>query len=151
MADCVYITAFAGGLPLGWLHHASRVIIFLEIWQQLRRRIHTEEKAKVVAVAWRTELLQIFAALAILQKDDLKTRVQISLFFNTSCSAKYLAMQELKKFCPPRSSDDLCLLFCKNYSSLVWKYRYQWRADDLLKIYIYFLPPDVKWNYRERK
>ena len=32
----------------------------------------------------------------------------------------------------------------KNASSLVWKYRYQWRADDLLKIYIYFLPPDVK-------
>ena len=65
-----------------------------------RRRIYTEEKAKVVAV------------IATLHQDELNFRVQISQFFNTSCSAKYLAMHELKKFCPPRSSDDLCLLFC---------------------------------------
>ena len=96
-------------------------------------------------------VIQVVAVIATLHQDELNFKEQISLFFNTSCSAKYLAMQELKKFCPPRSSDDLCLLFCKNSSSLVWKYRYQWRADDLLKIYIYFLPPDVKWNYRERK
>ena len=71
-----------------------------------RRRIYTEEKAKVVAV------------IATLHQDELNFRVQISLFFNTSCSAKYLAMQELKKFCPPRSSDDLCLLFCIHPSSM---------------------------------
>ena len=56
--------------------------------------------------------IQVVAVIATLHQDELNFRVQISLFFNTSCSAKYLAMQELKKFCPPRSSDDLCLLFC---------------------------------------
>ena len=35
-----------------------------------RRRINTEEKAKVVAAAWRTELIQFLAALAILHHDD---------------------------------------------------------------------------------
>ena len=29
-----------------------------------RRRLNTEKKAKVVAAAWRTELIQLFAALA---------------------------------------------------------------------------------------
>ena len=37
-----------------------------------RRRINTEEKAKVVAAAWRTELIQFLAALAILHQDDQK-------------------------------------------------------------------------------
>ena len=34
-----------------------------------RGRIYTEEKAKVVAAAWGTELLQFLAALAILHQD----------------------------------------------------------------------------------
>ena len=37
-----------------------------------RRRINTEEKAKVVPVIWGTELIQFIAALAILHQDDLK-------------------------------------------------------------------------------
>ena len=37
------------------------------------RRIKTEEKAKVVAAIWRTELIQFLAALAILNQDVLKT------------------------------------------------------------------------------
>ena len=43
----------AAGLPVrtrGWVH---------------RRRIKTEEKAKVVAVGWRTELIQLCAAVEI--------------------------------------------------------------------------------------
>ena len=37
-----------------------------------RRIIKTEEKAKVVAAIWGTELIQFLAALAILHQDDWK-------------------------------------------------------------------------------
>ena len=37
-----------------------------------RRRIKTEEKAKIVAVIWGTELIQFIAVKAILHRDDLK-------------------------------------------------------------------------------
>ena len=40
-----------------------------------RRRINTEEKAKVVAAAWWTELIQLLAVLAILHQADLKKRI----------------------------------------------------------------------------
>ena len=40
-----------------------------------RRRIKTEEKAKVVAAVWGTELIQFLAALAISRKDVLKKRM----------------------------------------------------------------------------
>ena len=39
------------------------------------RRIKTKEKAKVVAAAWGAELIQFLAALAILNQDDLKNRM----------------------------------------------------------------------------
>ena len=39
------------------------------------RRICTEEKGKVIAASWGTELLQFVAALAILQQDNLKNRL----------------------------------------------------------------------------
>ena len=41
----------------------------------LRRKIHTEEKANVVAAVWGTELRQFLAALAILHLDNLKNTV----------------------------------------------------------------------------
>ena len=40
-----------------------------------RRRVNTEEKAKVVADAWDTELIYFSAALAILHQDGLKKRI----------------------------------------------------------------------------
>ena len=40
-----------------------------------RRRIKTEEKAKVVAALWGAELIQFLATLAILHTDDLKNRM----------------------------------------------------------------------------
>ena len=40
-----------------------------------RRRINTEEKAKVVAAAWVKELIKFLAALAILRQDDFKNRL----------------------------------------------------------------------------
>ena len=41
----------------------------------LRRQIYTEEKAKVVAAVWGTELIQLLAAQAILHQYDLKNRM----------------------------------------------------------------------------
>ena len=40
-----------------------------------RRRIYIEEKAKVVAASWGTELLQCLAALPISYQDELKNRL----------------------------------------------------------------------------
>ena len=40
-----------------------------------RRRIKTEETAKVVAAGWRTEFSQFLATLAVLHQDDLKNRM----------------------------------------------------------------------------
>ena len=45
--------------------------------QNHRKRIETEERAKVVADAWGTELIQFLAALLFLHQDDLKKRVNI--------------------------------------------------------------------------
>ena len=81
------------------------------------RKIYTEEKAKVVASVLGEEFIQFLAAQAIFQQEELKNRLICTLFFNSSWCSK-----ELKQFCPPRSSDDLCLLFCLNLSSMVWKH-----------------------------
>ena len=40
-----------------------------------RRRLKTEEKAKVVAVVWGAELIKFLATLAFLNKDNLKYRM----------------------------------------------------------------------------
>ena len=40
-----------------------------------RRRIYTEEKAKVVAAVWGAECIQFLAALAILHQDGTKKRM----------------------------------------------------------------------------
>ena len=48
-----------------------------------RRRIYTEEKAKVVAASWGTEFIQILAAVAILHQDELNNRLICTLFFNS--------------------------------------------------------------------
>ena len=48
-------------------------ILGLSSWH--RRRIKTEEKAKVVADVQGTELIQFLAALAIFHQDDLKKRM----------------------------------------------------------------------------
>ena len=86
-----------------------------------RRRIYTEEKEKVVAAVWGTELIQFIAALAILYQDDpllqrpgaIHAILQIVLVQNSYSHAK-----EMNR-CPPNRSDDLCLLFCLYPSSTV--------------------------------
>ena len=40
-----------------------------------RRRIKTEEKAKVVAAIWGTEFIQLLAALGVFHQDDMKKRM----------------------------------------------------------------------------
>ena len=47
-----------------------------------RRRIYTEEEAKVVAAAWGTEVLQFLPAKAIFHQDDLKNRMKTFNFSN---------------------------------------------------------------------
>ena len=49
-----------------------------------RRRIYTEEKAKVDATAGGTKLIQFLAMLTILHQVDLKKKKGIILFFNSS-------------------------------------------------------------------
>ena len=51
---------------------------------QHRRRIYTEENAKVVAASWGTELLQFLAELAILQEDELKNRLICPLQYSST-------------------------------------------------------------------
>ena len=70
--------------------------------QSYRRRIQTEEKAKVVAaVWWGTELIQFLAPLAILHHDDLKNRM--NLFFSSNHpGAKQLAWQDIESILSPK-------------------------------------------------
>ena len=55
-----------------------------------RRRIKTEEKAKVVAAVWGKEFIQFLAALAILPRTVLKKRMNSSFSFRPSwCNSSY--------------------------------------------------------------
>ena len=54
-----------------------------------RRRLNTEEKAKVVAAAWGTALILLLAPLAILHQDDLKKRMnRIMAIWQNGCFEK---------------------------------------------------------------
>ena len=55
--DSVYLTTYAA--------------IHLSVRSAHRRRIYTEEKAKVVAAVWGTELIQFLATLQIYRQDYL--------------------------------------------------------------------------------
>ena len=48
-----------------------------------RRRIYTEEKAKVVAAAWGTALFKFLAAIAILHQDANQPILQLVLVQNS--------------------------------------------------------------------
>ena len=49
----------------------------------------TEEKAKVVAAVWGTEMIQFLAALAIFHQDDLKKRMnRIKATWRNRCFGK---------------------------------------------------------------
>ena len=61
----------AGESPCSTLQVGTRIFYNYVVYH--RRRIKTEEKAKVVAAVWGTELIQFLTI--ILQQDDLKMRV----------------------------------------------------------------------------
>ena len=44
-------------------------------WEEHRKRIKTEEKAKVVAAVWGEKFIKFLAALAILHQDDMMKRI----------------------------------------------------------------------------
>ena len=52
-------------------------MMVMNMWKH-RRRINTEEKAKVVTAAWRTEIIKFFAPPPILHQDDLKNMMNSS-------------------------------------------------------------------------
>ena len=95
-----------------------------------RRRIYTEEMAKVVAAAWGTELFPFLEALTILHQDDWKnTYIKIILFFHSSwCKssyssncpgAKYLALKGMEAILFPKQQRRpllwLSTLFCSPF------------------------------------
>ena len=80
-----------------------------------RRRIYTEEKAKVVAAVWGTEFIQFLAALAVLHQDDKKKRMKCTRIK----WKKGWIHRILQIVLVSNSIDDLCLLFCINPSYIV--------------------------------
>ena len=63
----IYACAFITSLPL--------TTVTYPFARDHRRRIKTEEKAKVVPAVWGTEFIQFLAALAVLDQDDMKIRM----------------------------------------------------------------------------
>ena len=61
--------------------------------QQHRKRIKTEEKAKVVAAVWGEECIQFLAALAILPRTISKNRMNASFSFKSSYGAIHPIIQ----------------------------------------------------------
>ena len=91
-----------------------------------RRTINTEEKARVLTAVWGTAFIQLIVALTrtILifgwiapgwfeRKGWIHPILQIVLVQNI------YHRKEMNKFCPPNSSDDLCLFFCIYPSSML--------------------------------
>ena len=95
-----------------------------------RRRIYTEVKAKVVAAVRGTESIQFLTVLLFCIR-----RIYLKFRMNSSFSSYHHGTihplihiilvqnsyrgKKFNKFFPPNSSDDLCLLFCINSSSMV--------------------------------
>ena len=123
-----------GGLrndKLGELSSLSEIFTFLAY----NGTMYTEEKANFVA-SWVTEFLQFLAALAILQQDDLKTRVQISIFFNSSWLA--IAASNSSNSVPKKQRRQLPSLLYRAGNSLICSFAHfaqiKWAtARDLLR------------------
>ena len=69
------MSLFIGSYPIG------RFLSVAKVWGEEmkggrnRKKIKTEEMAKVVAAFWGTELIQFLASLAIFHQDDFKKRM----------------------------------------------------------------------------
>ena len=105
----------------GWLDSKSETLGH-------RRRIKTEEKAKVVVAVWGTELILLLAAIG--KRDDPPIHTIPNHHPNkTEALPKFLFLQIILaanwlvwhlSISPPTNSGDLCLLFCLySYSMLL--------------------------------
>ena len=63
-----------------WLRNTGLSECLVFITGNHRRRIYTEEKAKIVAAVWGTEFFQFLAATVILHQNDLKHSLLNSAF-----------------------------------------------------------------------
>ena len=71
------IHMYIKGLPLLWqsgVSHTGNIFALLHKGQGHRRRMETEEKAKVLASVWGTEFIKFVATLAILPRSIWKNR-----------------------------------------------------------------------------
>ena len=59
----------------------SNLRTVLLVHSSYRKRIYTEENAKVVTAVWGTEFIKLLAALVVLQKDDVKNRMTCTRMF----------------------------------------------------------------------
>ena len=83
---CTRVLTWVGEAGLGWPHLPST----WAKWHHHRRRIHTEEKAKVVAAVWGTGFIQFIAVLAALHYDDFEEYDELILFFKSCwCNSSY--------------------------------------------------------------
>ena len=104
---------------------------YIQTWNYCnnqRRRIYTEdweEKAKVVNALRGTELIPFPAALAVLWRKGWivsgwnEEKDECNLFFQIVLVQNSYHGKEFNQFCPPNSSDNLCLIFCRIPSSMV--------------------------------
>ena len=112
-------------LPFACLE-INQSLLYRELDPSQEEGWRQKEKEKVVAAACGAALILFLATLAYLHQDGLKNRmnctrtiwrigwIEFIPFFKSSLRDK-----ELNQFCPPKSSDDHCLLFCL-YSSSMW-------------------------------
>ena len=81
-----------------------------------RRRINTEEKAKVVAAAWATVLIQFLATLAIFHQDDLKKGLIHPILEIVQDDLKKLMNSSYSSNSPGRF--EFILIFKSSYSAI---------------------------------
>ena len=74
-----------------------------EVSQLLRRRMETEDKAKVVASVWEAKFVLIVAALAVLPLLIRKKRLNSSFTFK-STQTKQIMRQEFEQILPPKQT-----------------------------------------------
>ena len=122
----------------------KKFFLIICVFFRHRRRMNTEEKAKVVAAAWGTELIQFLDAQAIFSPgwfeiENEQNNGDMAKWmlwqngwssgshytkpphFQNRCSPKKLRSNHPScgiQVRPPTNSDDLCLLFCLYTSSM---------------------------------
>ena len=133
-------------LPFACLE-INQSLLYRELAPSQEEGWRQKEKEKVVAAACGAALILNLATLTYLHQDGLKNRmnctrtiwrigwIEFIPFFKSSLRDK-----ELNQFCPPKSSDDHCLLFCLYPSKPWWSDLY----SSYCKLTKLCLPPGIK-------